>query len=67
MIWQILCHMGTMWGRTDGPQLDDARMIDYVRRVNAQGGAVTFEVGHHLGRIHEPHLRQLRAVAAAIR
>jgi len=67
MIWQILCHMGTMWGRTDGPQLNDARMIDYVRRVNAQGGAVTFEVGHHLGRIHEPHLRQLRAVAAAIR
>jgi hypothetical protein len=67
MVWQVLCHMGTMWGRTDGPQLDDAAMIEYVRTVNSQGGAVTFEVAHHLGRVHEPHLRQLRAVRAAIR
>ncbi|MDX9979031.1 MAG: alpha/beta hydrolase-fold protein [Lentisphaeria bacterium] len=67
LVWQILCHLGTTWGRTDGPQLDDAAMIDYVRQVNAQGGAVTFEVGHRLGRLHEAHLRQLRAVAAAIR
>jgi len=67
MTWQILCHMGSTWGRTDGPQLGDAEMFDYVRRVNAQGGAVTFDVAHRLGRIHEPHLRQLRAVAAALR
>jgi S-formylglutathione hydrolase FrmB len=67
MVWQILCHMGTMWGRTDGPQLDDAKMVEYVRTVNEQGGAVTFEVAHQLGRIHEPHLRQLRVVAAEIR
>ena len=67
MVWQILCHMGSTWGRTDGPQLADAAMADYVRTVNAQGGAVTFEVGHRLGRIQESHLRQLRAVAAALR
>ena len=67
MSWQVLCHMGSRWGQADGPQLDDTAMIDYVKRVNAQGGAVTFEVAHRLGRIHEPHLRQLQAVAAALR
>ncbi|MCK5801940.1 MAG: alpha-L-fucosidase [Lentisphaeria bacterium] len=65
LIWQILCPLGSTWSKPDGPQLSDKAMIDYVRRVNAEGGVVTFDVAHRLGQVYEPHLAQLRHLATA--
>ena len=68
LAWHVLGYLGTWWTKADGPRLSDAAMIDYVRKVNRQGGAVTIDV--HVdpdGTVFKPHLRQLRAIAAAIR
>jgi alpha-L-fucosidase len=66
--WQILSHLGTRWGKADGPRRSDAWMIDYVRQVHDQGGAVTIEVNiSGDGTIYEPHLKQLIAICQALR
>jgi len=66
--WQILSHLGTRWGKADGPRKSDAWMIDYIRQVHAQGGVVTIEVNISSdGTIYEPHLKQLIAIRQALR
>ena len=66
--WQILSHLGTRWGKADGPRRTDAWMIDYIRRVHEQGGVVTIEVNiAGDGTIYEPHFKQLLAIRQALR
>ena len=66
--WQILSHLGTRWGKADGPRRTDEWMIDYVRQVHKQGGVVTIEVNiSGDGTIYAPHLKQLIAIRQALR
>jgi len=68
MVWHILAHLGTRWAKADGPQHPDQAMIDYIRTVNAQGGAVSIEVAiDGSGAVYAPHFAQLKAIAAALR
>jgi hypothetical protein len=72
--WHGFSYLGSNWGQTDGPKLSDEEMVAYVRRVAAEGGAVTIDVG--LGRhvdaagtthvICKNHLAQLKGLAAAM-
>lgn len=66
--WHILSYLGTSWAKADGPRRDDVWMIDYIRKVNQQGGVVTIDVNVASdGTIYEPHLRQLMAIRKAVR
>ncbi len=68
LTWHVLGYLGTSWAKADGPRYSDAAMIDYVRMVNKQGGAVTIDV--HVdpdGTVYPPHLRQLQAIGNAVR
>jgi hypothetical protein len=65
--WHLFCYLGKDWGQPGGPLKSDAWMVDYVRRVNEQGGVVTFDVHIIDGSVYEPHLRQLRAIREGIR
>lgn len=68
MLWHILAHLGTRWGKADGPQHSDQAMIDYIRAVNAQNGVVSIEVAiDGQGSVYAPHLAQLEAIAKALR
>lgn len=68
MVWHILAHLGSRWGRADGPQHSDKHMIDYIGTVNAQGGVVSIEVAiGEDGTVYPPHLAQLKTIAGAIR
>jgi len=71
--WHGFSYLGSNWGQADGPKLSDKKMVAYVRKVNAEGGALTIDVG--LGRhvddagkrhvICRNHLAQLNALAGA--
>jgi alpha-L-fucosidase-like protein len=71
--WHGFSYLGSNWGQTDGPKLSDEQMVAYLRTVNAEGGAVTIDVGlgRHLddaGKVHvicKNHLAQLKALAKA--
>lgn len=66
--WHILCYLGTWWSKPDGPRRPDAWMIDYIRTVNNQGGAVTMDVSvDGNGAVYGPQQQQLEAIAAALR
>ncbi len=65
---QVLSYLGKTWGKATGPHKADTYMIDYIRTVNQQGGAVTMDVhvGVH-GVVYNPHQKQLEAIAKALR
>lgn len=66
--WHILAHLGTMWARPDGPQLEDAAMVAYIRKVNAQGGVVSMDVNvTSNGTVCALHQAQLEAIREGIR
>jgi len=66
--WHLLSYLGTQWGKADGPRRSSEWMIDYIRRVNAQGGTVTMDIPcSSEGRIYEPHIKQLIAIREAVR
>ncbi|RJP19330.1 MAG: hypothetical protein C4527_27520 [Candidatus Omnitrophota bacterium] len=66
--WHLLAHLGTYWAKADGPQENDAYMIDYVKTVNKQGGVVSIEVNvSDDGKIYEPHFKQLTAIGTALK
>ena len=68
MQWHILSFLGSRWAAKDGPANSDQYMIDYIKKVNAQGGIVTMDVNiSYDGRIYEPHLKQLIEIGKAIR
>ena len=68
MTWHMLSYLGSFWGKADGPLETDAFMISYVRSINASGGVVTMDINVSPdGRIHQPHLDQLTAIAKALR
>jgi hypothetical protein len=71
--WHAFSFLGLNWGQADGPRLSDQEMVAYLRDVNAEGGAVTIDVG--LGRhvdagkqhvICKNHLNQLAALAQSL-
>jgi hypothetical protein len=66
--WHILAYIGDYWGDPTGPNYPDSWMINYIRRVNSQGGVVSMDV--HInedGTIYPPHLTQLKAIGKALR
>ena len=64
--WHILSYLGTSWAAADGPTNSNEYMIEYVRKVNAQGGVVSIDVNvSDDGNIYEPHLRQLIEIGRA--
>lgn len=65
--WHIFCYLGADWGQPGEPANSDKWIIDYIRRVNQQGGVVTFDIYVVDGRVHEPHLRQLLAICKGVR
>jgi hypothetical protein len=65
--WHLLAYMGANWGQKGGPTKSDAWMIDYVRRINEQGGVVSIDVHVNQGRMDESHYRQLLAIGNALR
>lgn len=66
--WHILSFLGSRWAQADGPRLSDNAMIDYIRVVNAQGGTVSIDVNvADNGSVYEAHLKQLKALAGALR
>jgi len=66
--WQILTFLGSSWAAADGPKQTDADLIDYIKRVNKLGGAVTMDVHVSMdGKVYPPALAQLEAVRKAIR
>lgn len=65
--WHVLSFLGSNWAQGDGPHELDAVLIEYVRRVSAEGGVVTCDVAVNEGRIFPPHLKQLNSVRAALR
>jgi len=65
--WHILSYLGDSWCHPSGPNYTDEWLIDYVKRINRQGGVVSIDV--HVstdGRIYEPQLKQLEAIGKAI-
>ena len=72
--WHGFSYLGSNWGQTDGPKLSDEEMAAYVKKVNAEGGALTIDVGlnRHVddaGRKHvicKSHLEQLKALARGL-
>ena len=70
MQWHLLTYLGSSWGKAK-PEGDtrftDQEIIDAIRTINAQGGAVSLDVAHTNGRINPGHLRQLMAVKKALR
>ena len=66
--YQLLTFLGDSWCRGDKPQQPNEMIIDYVRRLNAKGGVVTFDVpiGKN-GLIPQPFVDQLKAVGYAVK
>jgi hypothetical protein len=67
LVWHLLGYMGKDWGKAGAPAKTDTWMIDYIRRINDDGGVVTMDVHVENGRVHEPHLKQLIAIRDALR
>ncbi|MBN1349411.1 alpha-L-fucosidase [candidate division KSB1 bacterium] len=66
--WHVLSYLGTWWCKADGPRHSDQWMIDYIQKVNEQGGVVSIDVHvDEYGAIYPPHLQQLIAIAKALR
>ncbi len=65
--WHILSYLGDWWASPTGPNYTDEWLINYVKKVNRQGGIVSIDV--HIswdGTIYEPHLRQLIALGRGL-
>ena len=64
--FQILSFLGASWCRGERPQLPDETILDYVKSINAKGGAVTWDVPiRRSGLIPEPFVQQLQAIGRA--
>lgn len=64
--FQILSFLGKTWCGGAKPQLPDETIVGYVRRLNAKGGTVTWDVPiQPSGLIPEPFLKQLQAIGRA--
>jgi hypothetical protein len=65
--WHILSYLGNSWNNPSGPTYTDAWLIDYVKKVNRQGGIVSIDVNLSSdGVIYASHLAQLKALGRAI-
>jgi hypothetical protein len=66
-VWHILSYLGYWWGQATGPNYTDAWLIDYVKKVNRQGGVVSIDVNVSTsGVIYPPHLQQLIALGKGL-
>jgi hypothetical protein len=67
MQWHILSYLGDSWANPSGPDYQDHWMIDYVKRVNRQGGIVSIDVNAGNDGIYPPHLRQLITLGKSLK
>jgi hypothetical protein len=68
--WHVLTYLGSGWGKANPAsptRFSDKEIIEYIRTVNQQGGAVTLDVAHACGKVNPGHLKQLIAIKRAIR
>ncbi|QEH35084.1 Alpha-L-fucosidase [Aquisphaera giovannonii] len=70
--WHALTFLGSHWGARDA-RFPAARWAEWIRAVNAGGGAVTLDAGPNydpkagpVGAISEAQMQQLEAIARAI-
>jgi hypothetical protein len=66
--WQILTFLGKSWSTSDGLKSSDSEVIEAIRKINSEGGAVTMDV--HVddhGIVYPPAMAQLIAIRKAIR
>ncbi len=65
--WHILSLLWYGWNYRIGPCYTDEWLIDYVKRVNQQGGIVSLDaIVSADGTIYEPHLKQLVALGKGL-
>jgi len=65
--WHILSLLWYGWNYRIGPCYTDEWLIDYVKRVNQQGGIVSLDaIVSADGTIYEPHLIQLVALGKGL-
>ncbi len=65
--FHILSHLGERWGG-GRPRFTDRWAIEYVREINHNGGAVTWDIpAHPAGIIPEPYFSQLRAIGEGLK
>jgi hypothetical protein len=67
MVWHVLSHLGSSWGKADGPRESNGYMAGYVRSIRDAGGVVSIDANvSRDGRIYQPHLEQLAAIGKAM-
>lgn len=66
--YHLLSYLGTSWCRGERPALSDDVIIGYTRRLNQQGGVITWDVPiSTAGEIPQPFIDQLTALGEALR
>jgi len=64
--WHILSYFGTWWGQS-GTRFKKPYMIDYIKKVNDNGGVVSIDVMlYRDGSIDQTQLLLLKAIKAAL-
>jgi hypothetical protein len=64
--WHVLTFLGGMWGQKDTRYTDD-QWIDWLRRVTANGGVVSIDMGHNPdGTLVEAQRLQMQVICDAI-
>jgi hypothetical protein len=66
--WHIASFLGEGWGNPSGPTYTTDWLIDYVKRVKRQGGAVSIDVqvaGD--GTVYPPNLAVLKELGKALK
>lgn len=65
--YHVLSFLGESWCRGERPASPDEQIVDYVRRLNAKGAAVTWDVPiERSGRIPASFVEQLGAIGRSV-
>jgi hypothetical protein len=71
--WHALTYLGDTWGKRN-TRFADAQWIDWARKVAANQGVITFDMGPNydpakgpIGGLAGPQVKQLKAIGAALR
>jgi hypothetical protein len=65
--WHILSYLGDRWASPTGPDYTNDWLIDYVKKVNRQGGTVSIDANIAWdGTIYPPHFRLLTALGNSL-
>jgi len=64
--WHVLTFLGKGWGQKD-TRFTNEQWIDWLRRVTANGGVVTIDMGHNPdGTLVEAQVRHMQAICDAV-